>query len=180
MLKRFPSPGEMIQAFAFIAFLVVGRLLYIFAWKLPSWLMYLTVGEIFSVLSYSLFFAMLECLELTLILLAICFALPAKWFKDAFVVRSVWLMTVWLVSLMIYFARMSALGLELGLTVVEYLYPWTFVTLGIAALAAFASSRVRFMRTAALWFADRTIIFLFVFVPAALVGLIVVLFRNFG
>jgi hypothetical protein len=180
MLKRFPSLGEIIQAFAFTAFLVYGRMLFIFVWKLPSWLMYLTVGEIFSILSYSLFFAVLECLGLTLILAGICFILPAKWFRDAFVVRSTWLVAVWLISLMLYFARMSALGLELGLTVVEYLYSWTFVTLGIAALVVYASTRIRIMRTSALWFADRTIIFLFVLIPASLVGLIVVLYRNFG
>jgi hypothetical protein len=180
MLKRIPGFGEILPTFAFIAFLVYGRMLYIFAWKLPSWLMNLTMGEIFSVLSYSLVFAVLECLGLTLILLVICFVLPAKWFRDDFIVRSTWLMTVWLVSMMIYFARMSSLGLELGLTVVDYIYPWIFVTLGMAALAGFASTRVRFMRTVAAWFADRTIIFLFIFLPASLVGLIVMVFRNIG
>ena len=180
MLKRFPSPGEIIQAFAFIAFLVYGRILYFFAWKLPSWLVNLKLGEIFSVLSYSLVFAFLECLGLTLILLAICFVLPSKWFRNEFVARSTWLIIVWLVSIMIYFARMSSLGTDLGLTVVDYMYPWIIVTLGIAALAGFASTRIRVMRTAALWFADRAIIFLFIFLPASLIGLIVMVFRNIG
>ena len=178
MLKRFPAFNDILQVFAFTAFLVYGRLLYVFAWKLPSFLKNLTIEEILAILAYSLMVALLETGLLTSALTAFAFLFPAKWFRDDFVTRGTWAVTVWLVSWMIYFARMQALGLELGLTMADYIYPWIFTTLALAALAAFLFSRVRFMRAAATWFADRTQIFLVIFIPASLIGAIVAFVRN--
>jgi hypothetical protein len=178
MLKRLPAFNDILQVFALTAFLVYGRLLYVFAWKLPSWLKNLHGDEILSILSYSLANALLESLALTLLLSLLAFLLPARWFRDDFIVRGAWAATIWLVSWMIYFARMKSLGLELGLTMADYVYPWILVTLALAALAAFLSTRLRFMRAPVAWLADRTLIFLFLFIPASLLGAIVMLVRN--
>jgi hypothetical protein len=176
IFKRFPPFKDVLPVFAFVAFLVYGRLIYIYAWKLPSWLMFLMPGEMLSILSYALAFALLESIGITLFLLSISFILPSKWFRDVFIVRSVWLTAAWLVSLMLYFQRLSGLGL--GLTILVYFYTWIAVTIGIAILASFVAGRVRFIRTVTLWFAEQTIIFLFLLMPASLIGLIVVAARN--
>ncbi len=174
MLNRFPKLNEILPVLAFTSFLVYGRMFYVFVWKMPSWLKFLTAEEILSGISYSLAFDLLESLSLTLLLVAISFILPSPWFRDVFVTRSTWLMTVWMVSLMIYFDRLSKLGLDFLI----WLIPWTAVTLIVALLAAFFAANVRVMHRAALWIADRTIVFLFLFIPASLVGAVVVATRN--
>jgi len=174
LIKRIPPFSDILSTLAFTALLVYGRMFYVFTWKLPSWLMFLNVGELFSILSYSLAFALLETISIVLVLLLIGFILPPAWFRDVFVVRGLWLVTVWLVSLMIFFERLS----ELGLGLLVALYLWVGITILVAILAAFFSTRVRIMRAAALWFADRAVNFLFVLVPASLIGMIVVAVRN--
>ena len=109
---------------------------------------------------------------------AIAGILPSKWLRDDFIARGAWALLVWVISWTIYFVRVQLLGLELGLTMADYVYPWIFVTLALAALASFLSSRIRFMRTFATWLADRTLIFLFIFIPASLIGAIAVIIRN--
>jgi hypothetical protein len=176
ILKRFPPFKDVLPVFAFTALLVYGRLVYIYAWKLPSWMMFLTIGEMLSILSYALSFALMESIGLTLILLVISFVLPLKWFRDLFIPRSVWLAVIWLVSLMLFFQRLSGSGL--GLSILVEFYPWIGVTVLIALLASFAAGRIRLLKTVSMWFADQAIIFLFLFIPASLIGLVVVAVRN--
>jgi hypothetical protein len=178
MRKRFPAFNDILQVFAFTAFLTYGRLLYVFAWKLPSWLKNLTPDEILALLAYSLAFALLETSIFVLAVSAIAGILPSKWLRDDFITRGAWALLVWVISWTIYFVRVQLLGLELGLTMADYVYPWIFVTLALGALAGFLSSRIRFMRTFAAWLADRTLIFLFIFIPASLIGAIAVIIRN--
>ena len=174
LLKRIPPFNDILLVSAFTALLVYGRMLYIFTWKLPSWLKFLTVGEMLSVLSYSLSFVLLETAGIVLVLVLISFLLPQAWFRDVFVIRSVWMVAIWLVSLMVFFERLSELGLDL----LVVLYLWTGITLAVALAVAFLATRVRFMRSLATWIADRAVIFLFIFVPASLIGTIVVAARN--
>jgi hypothetical protein len=50
--------------------------------------------------------------------------------------------------------------------------------LALAVLTAFLAGRVRFLANAAAWFADRVTVFLFLFIPASLISIVVVLVRN--
>jgi len=178
MLKRFPIFTDILQVYSFTAFFVYGRMLYVFAWKIPSFILNLILGEILSILAYALAIALLETTMIASVVTVIAAILPAKWLRAEFITRGVWLITVWFISWIIYFSRVKSLGFTLGLEMANYVYPWIYVTLTLAALAAFLSTRIRFMRTFATWFADRTQIFLFIFIPASLVGAIVMLIRT--
>lgn len=170
---RVPSINEIVLVFAFTAFLVYGRALYVFIWKLPSWLKLLTTGEILIVLSYSLVLSLAETAAIALALLMISFILPANWFRNSFAVRGVWIAFVCLVSLIALFGFFDILFPH----IVKILWRWSAVTIGMAFLAAFIAPRVHFMRVASLWFADRTIIFLYLLIPASVIGLIVTAIR---
>ena len=176
--KRLPAWGDLFSVLAFTSFLVYGRMLFVFVWKVPSWLMFLTTDRILSILSYGLVFSFLESAGYVLFLALVCFVLPARWFKQEFVVRGVWMMAIWLVSWNIFFIRMSSLGLDGGLQVLAYLYPWLIATLMLVIVFYLLSVRVRPLKNVGIWIADRTLIFLFVFLPASLIGLLVVLVRN--
>ena len=178
LMKRFPARDELLSVLSFIAFLVYGRMLFVFAWKLPSWLNYLTLGEIFSILSYSLAVALFESAGYVFFFALICSFLPERWFRDGFVARSAWSVMIWLGSWWIYFISLAGSGIEGGLSVLSNLYLWLAVTVALALAAVFLSARVRWMRAAATWLADQTIIFLFLLIPASLIGLVVVIIRN--
>jgi hypothetical protein len=175
---RFPKREELLSVLSFTALVVFGRMLYVFSWKVPSWINYLNVGEILSELSYALTVSLFETLFYVAVLALIAFALPSRWLRDAFAIRGIWGIAVWLGSWIVYFSRMASLGMELGFSVLNYLYPWLAVTLVLMLVAALLATHIRFMTRAALWLADRTLVFLYLVTPASLIGLIVVLVRN--
>lgn len=176
--NRLPAWADLFSVLAFTSFLVYGRMLFVFVWKVPSWLMFLTMDKILSILCYGLVFAFLESLGYVLFLALVCSLLPARWFRQDFVLRSVWTVTIWLVSWNIFFMRMSSLGLDGGLQVLNYIYPWLIVTVLLSVVFYFLSIRVRFLKNIGLWLGDRTLIFLFLLIPASLIGFVVVLVRN--
>ena len=169
ILRRLPKFDQILPVFAVIAFLAYGRSIYIFLFKLPAWLTFLTVGEILSVLAYGLVVNLLESLLILVCLLAICLSLPARWFRDVFVPRGTWLALAALLSILVYFRRYASLGPDY----LSALPVWSLATLGLAALAAFLGGRIRFLRAAASALADRMTIFLFLFIPASLISLAV-------
>lgn len=153
-------------------------MLFVFVWKVPSWLMFLTLDRILSLLCYGLVFAFLESAAYVLLLVFAGFVLPERWLRKDFIIRSVWVVTIWLVSWNIFFMRMSSLGLDGGLQVLNILYPWLALTLLLVVVFYYLSMRVEFLKNIGFWLADRTLIFLFIFLPASLIGLLVVVVRN--
>ncbi|MEW5940980.1 MAG: hypothetical protein AB1750_15035, partial [Chloroflexota bacterium] len=59
-----------------------------------------------------------------------------------------------------------------------YIFVWSFAALLLAALLAFLSSKLAFMRAFALWLSDQLQIFLFLLVPLTVVSLVAVVIRN--
>jgi hypothetical protein len=174
LLRRLPKLDAILPVFAVIAFLAYGRSIYIFLFKLPAWLTFLTLGEILSVLAYGLVVNLLESIAILLPLLVICFILPARFFKDGFVARGTWLAVFVLGSILVYFKFYSSIGPDF----IKYLYLWTGVTLALAVPVASLGGRIRCLRAAALWLADRLTVFLFLLVPASLISIVVVILRN--
>lgn len=170
---RIPTINDIVLVTAFTALLVYGRAIYVFVWKFPSFLMLFTVGEISIILSYSFVFSMMETVGVILVLLIISFILPATWFRNTFAVCGIWVVFVCLGSIWILFGFYSILFRNIS----SVLPPWSAITVGLAGLAAFAAPRLRFMRAATLWLSDRTIIFLYLFIPASVAGLIVAAIR---
>jgi hypothetical protein len=176
--SRFPAWGEIVSVFAFISLLVYGRMLYVFVWKTPSWLYYLTTGEIFSILSYSLVVSFFESAGYTALLAMIGFLLPERWFRREFITRSAWGMTGWLAVLVLYFHGLSNPGFGGGMFRPNTMAPWALVALIAGILFAIFSPLVRPMKTSAMWIADQAIIFLYIFLPTSLIGAVVATLRN--
>lgn len=177
LLKRFPPRADLIAFFSFAAFLVYVRMLFFFAWKLPSWLYILTANEILSTLAYSLAFSFLESLGYTALFAIICFLLPISWFKARFVPRAVWAMTVWMISWSLFFSPIEGWK-QGGVEMAGSLFIWLVVTLLLAGFAAFAGARFPVLTRSGEWLADSTLVFLFLLVPASLISLIVIIIRN--
>lgn len=174
ILRRFPAFDQIIPVFAVIALFTYGRSLYVFAFKVPAWLLFQSVGEILSNLAYGLVFNFLESAFLLSLLLAVSSLLPASYFKDNFIARGAWAASVFLISVWAFIKNYSAIGPDFG----QYIYLWMGITLGLSVLAAFLGGRIVFLKKAALWFADRVVVLLFLFVPASALSLVALIVRN--
>jgi hypothetical protein len=174
VLRRLPAFDQILPVFAVIALFAYGRSLYVFAFKVPAWLLFQSPGEILSNLAYGLVFNFLESAFLLSLLLAVSILLPASYFKDNFIAHGTWAASVVLVSVWAFIKNYSAVGPDFGQTI----YLWIGVTLVLSVLAAFLGGRIAFLKKAALWFADRVIILLFLFVPASALSLLALIVRN--
>ncbi|RJP51072.1 MAG: hypothetical protein C4583_09785 [Anaerolineaceae bacterium] len=175
MLKsRLPALDAILPVFAVISFLVYGWTLVVFLWKVPSWMMFLTFGEILSVFAYSMTSAFLESLAALAILLLASMLLPARWMREVFVTRGSVAALFGLGSIMLYMYRLSVTGYA----VLHDLFPWTWIALALSLLLTFLAPRLRFVIRSVAWISDRLIVFLFLLLPISLVSVIVVIVRN--
>lgn len=174
--SRLPARGEIGSVYAVILFFLFGWATIIFFWKFPAWLYYATLGEIAV---YYLYLAVTEALEGLLYLAALllaCALLPASWFKEKFIVRG----------------TIAALALPAFLLLTQYFIAYHEFGKGLAALLALllagglaslwmglAARRAIFERAARL-LAERTPVFLYVYLPLAVVALAILAVRNLG
>jgi hypothetical protein len=172
--SRLPAIDAIPPVLAVISFLVYGWTLVVFLWQVPSWILFLTPGEILVVLAYSMTSSLLESLAVAGILLFVCMLLPSRWLRDVFVTRGTLAVVFGLGSIMLYMYRFSLVGYSY----IDHLVPWSLAGLGLTLLLTFISPRIRPIVRAAAWISDRMIVFLFLFIPISLVSLLVVLYRN--
>jgi hypothetical protein len=174
ILERFPQRSATLPVFAVIAAPIFGWTLTSWLWKLPSWLKFLTPGEIGAIFFYAMLTAFIESLLVLGFLVLLCFLLPSA-FRDHFVVRGTWLATGLALAIL-------GNGIWRGLTRFTYLEVslvlWSLVSLVVIVILTVLSTRVRMMARAAAWVSDRLIIFLYVLIPLSILSMLVVLVRN--
>ena len=172
-LHRFPSLQENVQLYAVIAGLLYAWTILWLFWELPSWLNFLTVGEILPLFAYALATNFLESLLVLAGLNLLCFLLPQGWFHEVFVARSFPLVVLGLGYLM---CLTSFLGKE-----AEYpagLLLWSLAILVLLIPLSLFLGRLRIVRSLAEIVADRLIVFLYLFIPLSLLSLLVIIVRN--
>lgn len=175
MLKsRFPPFASILPVFAVISFLVYGWTLVIFFWKLPSWLMFLTLDEILVNLAYAMTAALLESLVFLALLLLLYIVLPVAMMKDVFVTRGSVAALIGLGSIMLYMYRFS----EIGYSFLDKLILWTLSSLALTLLLAFLAPRFQLIVRLAAWISDRVIVLLYLFIPISALSALTVIYRN--
>jgi hypothetical protein len=172
--SRLPPSSAIFPVFAVISFLVYGWTLVIFFWKLPSWLMFLTLDEILVNLAYAMTAALLESLVILALLLLLCIVLPAAMMRDVFVTRGAVAALIGLGSIMLYMYRFS----EVGYSFLDDLLLWTLSSLALTLLLTFLAPRLNFLVRLAAWTSDRVTVFVYLFLPLSALSLLVVIYRN--
>ncbi len=175
-LKRFPPKAYVLPVYAVTAFLIYGWTLGVSLWKMPSWLYSLTVTEILAVNSYAFTLDLIESLLVTGGLLGLSFVLPAKLLRDHFAARGSVLAACIVISVMLHLG-IYANG-DLRGAFIKSLPLWWIGTLLIAAILLAIVSRFRRAAVAIESFADRLIIFLYLFVPLSVAAIVNLLLRN--
>ena len=174
-LDRLPSLQENIRVYAVIAaFLYSWTILWLF-WELPSWLNFLTVGEIVPIFAYGLATDFLESLLALAGLNLLCLLLPRRWLRETFVPRGFLLVALGLSYLMMitYWLGKEAVY-PAGL---EY---WSLLILVLLLPFSLYAGRVPFIRNLTESVADRLTVFLYLLVPLSVISLLYVILRNLG
>ncbi|SRR6266511_1891178 len=175
ILRKFPGISAILPVYAVIAVPIFGWTITSWLWKLPSWLNFLTPGEITAIFYYAILTAFVESILICIFLLLLCFLLPSQMFRDQFVVRGTWLAVGLALSIL-------GNGVWRGMTRFTYaevsLAIWSSASLIIIILLTFLSTKIRFMTVVADWISDRLIIFLYLLIPLSILSILVVLVRN--
>lgn len=175
LLQRFPRPSAIFPVYAVIAVPIFGWTITSGFWKLPSWLNFLSLGEILAIFAYAMMTAFVESLLVLAVVLLICLLLPRQAFRDRFVVRGTWLTLGLTLSVLGH-------GIWRGMTRFTYaevsLVTWSILSLLVIVVLIFVSGRVRFMALAAEWISDRLTVFLYILIPMSALSILVVLARN--
>ena len=172
IFNRLPKWPQIAAVYAVIVLVIYSWTIIWSFWKLPSWLYFLSIGEIITIYVYSLATNLIESLLVLCLLLGLSLLLPRKWFSDAFITRSV-------------IVTLSMLGYA-AFILTQFQsredYPGGIVRLlPVAFLAslvfAFLAGKVKFLVKAIELFAQQTTIFLYLTLPLSLISLLVVLVR---
>jgi hypothetical protein len=172
MLKRFPDRNSLISGYSILALLLYSWTFLTFFWKIPSWLFYLTPGEIGVLFAYAMTTAMLESLFWLAWLALASFVLPARILRNEFVARSGWFSLTFFVMLMIYL--IPALELQQN---VRASISWVAIAFSAALLTTFFLGRLPIMSNLILALAERASVMLYIYLPLSLVCFLIVLIR---
>ncbi len=174
-LGRFPSWAQIIPVYGVIAIILYTWTLFWFFWKVPSWLYFLNMGEILTMLAYSFAVNFAESLAVLCGPLFLALILPKPWFRDVFVARGVSLSIAGLGYMIFLANQFTSKNAYPTLS----LQSWT-VLLALSAIAAVAyiGGRFALVRKILESVADRVSIFAYVLGPLSAIALLTVVIRS--
>lgn len=174
MLKRLPESQAILQVYAVIAVMFSGWTIFVFLRKLPSWLLTLNTGEIFTVFSYAMVVNLIESLITIALLLAVCVVLPSHLLRDHFAVRGTILSAGFVGSLIVVLLLLNRFGISSP----DRLWMGFLAIVLLTIFLLIFSLKVRFIYSAALWISDRLTVFLYLLIPLFAILFIYVIIRN--
>ncbi len=174
MFKRLPSLQEFIPVYAVVASMLFAWSILQFFWYLPSWLFFMSAGDLVGVFSYVMFSSFVESLAFLLLLLSLSFILPSAWLGAEFIVRGTSIALSAIGLFMIYF-RFDIFG-KYGIPVIWF----GVIVVLTAAIVSFLAGRFRPIKRALAWLSDRLIVFLYILIPLSVLSLLVIVVRNIG
>lgn len=176
--SRLPEKAQVLPALSAIIFVVFTWSLYRMFYQLPSWLGYLSLGNVLSLAAYVLMFALVESLVLLAILLIFGACLPGIWLRKDFAVQG---------STLTGIAALGAYLLQRNVGALYKLPPERLLLNSLLILAglilALGISAFIYMRLPVLqkWvgnLAERLTVFAYIYIPLGLISLAAVLLRN--
>jgi hypothetical protein len=172
-VKRIPAWNQITPVYAVIAVMLYTWSLILFFWRMTSWTYFSPLGEIGVIFSYMVVVDLIDSVLVLLALVFLSMVLPRSWLHDRFVSRGSLLVLLGLGYLM-YFN--DSLWVDI-LAAREMLQRFLLVALVIIVLV-WLIDRVDLLRKLVEDFANRVIVFLYVFMPVSAVSLFTVLIRN--
>jgi len=173
--SKTPSIRQISQVFAVTFIMIYGWTTYGLIQRLSGWLYYLNIQEILSNYSYALVINFIETILFIGLILIINFLLPKRFFMDLFVARGS-LFSMLGLGYLIYLAL--AVGQSKSSQFPEDLFKrFPFVAL-VLFLMAVLLPQFEIVKKLLEGFADRAVIFLYIFLPLTGIGLLLLIFNN--
>ena len=172
--NKIPPLHEILALYATIVFLIYGWAVITFFWKVPSWLYFLSLGDIAAILSYTFASSLLECTIILFIFLFASLVLPERLLYNKFAVRGsliVYSLTFWVVL----FNLNSLIQLPTTSDVITF----SIGALVTSALAMLIAERISLVQSLIITLGNRLTVFLYLWLPLSLIGILVILFKNF-
>ena len=169
-----PRPREIFQIYALIVWLVYTWTAVVFLSQLGALVAMLDIGDVLSVLAYAFSYDFFEILLILLILLGAVAILPARYLRDKFVLSGSCILAItasWAILFQLSYLDFTRLlpGQMLG---------WVGLSLASLGGALILAPRVPRLDEICMDIAERATIFPYIYVPASLISLLVVLARN--
>jgi hypothetical protein len=171
--NKIPKLADIAPVYAVIVMMVYPWTLTRFFWKLPSWLLFASVGDLASIFVYMVVLNLLESLLVLLAPLLMSILLPSKWFYDRFTSRSVSLVLFGL-GYLIYLNKHMLADFPFPLTMVR----WLPAVLVAIVVLVFLVDRVSVVRKLLVELGTRPTVFLYISIPVSVLALVAVLIRN--
>ena len=174
---RFVTRQEFVRVLAAAAFPIYSWAIFQFLERMIGWLYYLTIGEVLSILAYTLVVAMAESVLVAGGLVVLAAVLPEVLLRRRFVVLG---------TTVVLAVMLAALGLHLlgyHKDVLRDMSPELMLALmvgfGLVLLAPYGlAQRSQRVRKALASFSERLLVLLYLYLTASIVGFVVVIVRN--
>lgn len=171
--KRFPRRYDMLAVFGVAVFVCYSWTLLGFLFKLSSFVLYLTLGEIAHILAFMMAFALVESLLVTAVLVLLSAILPSGWLREGFAFKG-FIIVLIATATSILFQNILVDNFPHPLVLLLFI----LIPIGLAvALIALARSAPKVYSLISN-IQDRVLIMLFVYVPLGVLSLMFVLYRN--
>jgi len=174
---RLPNRQSILGVYAVIVFLVYSWTLFTSFYKLPSWMFYLTIGQILSVYAYAFSVDLLESILALagVLLLDLTFFLALRNMEE-FQSRSILVFLGVLISSVSRFIHFP--GYEDIEKFLSGELIWWAIVLPLGLVVAVVASKNKWVRKILDAVAERAVVFLYIYLPLSLVSLAVVIIRN--
>lgn len=171
--RRLPLRNEIQVVFGLLVFAVFSWSIRGFLYKLSAFLLYHNLGEIFGIFSYMMGIALLESAVIMLVLLLLAAILPKGWLRDGFDFKAA-LLILAVGGAMIYLQSILTFRLPSVFTLAA------FVAIPFAAwlVLIFLAIKIKRFRGALDFILGRMSVFLYLYVPLGMIGLVAVIIRN--
>ncbi len=171
--RKLPLWSEVQAVFGLLVFAVFSWSIRGFLYKLSAFLLYHNLRDIFGIFSYMMGIALLESAIIMLVLLSLAAILPKGWFRDGFVYKAS-LLTLVVGGGMIYLQTILTSKLPSIRTLVAFMV----IPLAVWFVLLFLVVKVKRFRIVLDFILDRVSVFLYLYVPLGIVGLVVMVVRN--
>lgn len=174
----FPSFKQITRVYSLQVFLINSWVIILFCYDLPRWMRFLSPIDIFSIFSYSIVSAFIDSLLFSGILLLLGFLVYQKFLKDSFVpVLGSTAITSYLWIITIRFIYQPEL--RNNLVWVDDRFPiWLTISIVSTILIGYLTYWNKKIQTIFHQFAERTLAFLYIYLPMSILCILVVVLRN--
>ena len=171
--EKIPKLQDIAPVYAVIVMMIYPWTLTRFFWKLSSWILFASVGDLAALFAYMVVVNFLESILVLLVPLVMSIILPQKWFHDRFKTRSISLVLLGL-GYLIYLNKNLHADSPFPLALVR----WIPIDVVAILMLVFLIDQVSFLRRVLEELANRLTIFLYISIPVSVIALLVVLIRN--